>query len=857
MTDMMPIVILAVLGLVALQVLVLPFFLLFRWLKRRTRRGAAPNRPHGKRVSARPTAAGRKRAPTRAKAADSGRPAHKAKGNGDLAWGRERHLRDKSIMDGPSDALLERAIQRLATFSTPKATAARTGPDQGPGGRSSLWVPAGRSATVAGLDIGGMVYVGRHLHAEHDKTQERCLINPGLPVASKEPDLAGEGLPYWPSYSQIPPRSRLAYLRWLASGRSDPACPVGYVFLYFYGLERRLVLERPDAPERLAIVAEVERLLILYGDNRSFNRYGTALLETAAVLAPSDHGIDWGDVVGAAGGDIPLPLRVGLARLIAAGEPVTADWALRWWLSHPDSRVRTPARRAFEEFRALFALRFDAAHPDGLRVSPPKRPLRHTYRAASGTFERTFDDILAGLPEVAHLSAPVRRIAPLAESCIDDLDAYSRLLGKDPDARGTLRAHALLPVDLAAHLPNAERDRLAVWAEGILAAGDGLVPAETVIEQVEGAAPERIGRRALTTTADALARLGIGLAPDPRYALRMPKRGDPVRLFRLPEGVCAVDTPGAAYQNTILALTLGMMVAHADGTVSPKEREHLRTRIDHAPDISPSERARLHANLAWMQVCPPELGRLRKIMQSLPEGERQVIGRTVVAIAGVDGRIDPGEVAALEKLYALMDLPKDGLYSALHTLSGVGKAVDIGPVVVRPADEAGCEHVIPPPPASATPADQGGTGLDVARMSAIRAETTQVSRLLGAVFAEEGDEAPPSELATSLEPDEDTTDAALSPAPAIFDGLDRALIPLVEELASRARWTQEEFQVLAGHFGHMAEGAKETINEWAFSVFDDALIEDDDHIEVYTDLLEPHLFPSTGDRHEQASHQTA
>lgn len=832
MTDIMAIAILAVFGLVVLLVLGLPVFLLRRWLKRRALRRAEAKTAGARGAPFLETPAGPGKTTVVEDRSTSARRAGREEGERGRASRPSPQPRDET--GGPSGSLVDEA-----------------GSARPSGRRSSPWVPPGQSVTVAGLDIGGMVYVGRHLRSERHGTPENCLINPGLPVASQGPDLVGEGLSYWPSYHQIPPRSRLAYLRWLASGRSDPACPIGYVFLYFYGLERRLFLETPDAPERAALVAEVERLLTLYGENRSFQRYASDFLDSAQVLQPgsTDGPPDFRGI----GTGLSVSTALGLSRRVAQEKPLDADWVLNWWLCHPDRTVRMPMKRAFDEVRALFALRFDAAYPDGLRVSRPKRVLQHTYRAASGTFERAFDDVLGGLPEVAHLSAPVRRIAPMAESCVDDLDAYSRLLGRDPDARGTLRAHALLPADLAAHLPNAERDRLAAWAEGILADGDGLVPAETAIAQVEGTAPERIGRRALTTTADALAGLGIGLAPDPRYALRMPKRGEPVRLFRLPDGMCAVEAPGAAYQNTILALTLGMLVAHADGAVSPEERAHLRAQVDHAPDVSRAERARLHANLDWMQVCPPDLGRLKKVLQSLPEEARQVIGRTVVAIAGADGGIDPGEVAALEKLYAVIDLPKDGLYTALHSLSAAGAAVDIGPVVVRPADGAIREHAIPPPPR----AEKRGATLDAARVSAIRAETTQVSRLLGAVFADEGDEAPPTEPALAMGHEEDAADEAPSPIPAIFDGLDRTLIPLVEELASRTRWTQEEFQALAGHFGHMAEGAKETINEWAFTVFDDALIEDDEHVEVYADLLEPHLLPSTGDRHDQAAHQTA
>src|SRR3546814_15650401 len=57
------------------------------------------------------------------------------------------------------------------------------------------------------LDIGVMVYVGRGLRAQISGKIENCLIDPSLPVARRNADHAGDQMPYWPSYSEIPPTS--------------------------------------------------------------------------------------------------------------------------------------------------------------------------------------------------------------------------------------------------------------------------------------------------------------------------------------------------------------------------------------------------------------------------------------------------------------------------------------------------------------------------------------------------------------------------------------------------------------------------------------------------------------------------
>ena len=80
-----------------------------------------------------------------------------------------------------------------------------------------------------------------------------------------------ERLPYYPSFSQISPEGRASYLNWLSSDRTDPNVDIGYVFLYFYGLEFRAVFEDKNHQE---IYKELIRLRNIYSSkNHSFNTY--------------------------------------------------------------------------------------------------------------------------------------------------------------------------------------------------------------------------------------------------------------------------------------------------------------------------------------------------------------------------------------------------------------------------------------------------------------------------------------------------------------------------------------------------------------------------------------------------------
>ena len=83
----------------------------------------------------------------------------------------------------------------------------------------------------------------------------------GNPVASN-----GSEIPYWPSYANLSNDQRATYLQWLSHGRrvSDPSSvETGYIFLFFYGLERRVLIDGDTDP---SLLEEVCELLRQYGN---------------------------------------------------------------------------------------------------------------------------------------------------------------------------------------------------------------------------------------------------------------------------------------------------------------------------------------------------------------------------------------------------------------------------------------------------------------------------------------------------------------------------------------------------------------------------------------------------------------
>ena len=686
------------------------------------------------------------------------------------------------------------------------------GQDPGRLREGDSWVPGDGNARVAGRDIGGMVYVGRAPRTRPGGYPDNAFIDPDLDVSRRGRGYEGIGLHYWPSYSTIDRRARATYLDWLANGRSGTDHDVGYVFLYFYGLERRVFVDNAETRERNDIIAEVRRLLEIYGDNNSIRRYLGAFIDAANLL---DAGFEPRPVFKRGGHDVPTEVLIGLGRMAARGVPLDADWLLSWYVCHADTNLRTPAKRAFREFKECFRYLFETEFPDGLRLRVPKRILKLTYHASSGSFKVDLSEYLDEVPDVTSLKSPLSEARAIAERAYRDLDKYSRFLGRNPDGRGTIEAHALLPEGIWSLFPCPEKEDLRQWVTDRIEAG-GMTPVEDVMEQLEGTRPVKIGKRQLIDLADALSRLGVGMAPDPRFALRQPKLGEPVVLFELPEGTFSIDSPTEAYRGSILSLAVGTLIAHADGRIDRSEQEHMTAQIDANRSVTGSERARLHANLSWMIAVPPDMNMLRSRFRDTSESVRRSLGQLAAAAAGSDGAVTKAEIRALERLYSALGLDRDFVYTDLHALTSTSE-----PVIVRAGDQTTGDFAIPLPPEGAAP---GTLELDAERISSVMADTVHVSHVLGQVFADDEDA------------EQEEADSIPSDGEDRFDGLDGAHRAVASVLITRREWTVKEVEALASEHRLMVAGAIETINEWAYENFDDALVEHYGDYEVNGEL---------------------
>lgn len=689
---------------------------------------------------------------------------------------------------------------------------------------SDCWIPPGQQVTVAGHVIpGGMIYVGRKLARLDGYAQENCLIDPSLQVARHSND-TGVDVPYWPSYSLLQPAARQSYLGWLAGGKNDAAIYIGYVFLYLYGLERRLMLDQPSHPEVLTLTTEVERLLLLYEDNHSFRRYASALLSAAAVKF--NVGVDWPELsLRKMTWQLPLDLLVCLGRAVSNGEPLTAPQMLSWYNSHADKRLPALAGRCPDEFLTLFTARFNVKYPAGFKVDPPKRKLGASYRAASGSFHVNFNVGGSELPDVSGLTAPLNAIDPIVDACAAELTTYARLIGKDRSKRNLVAAAAALPDHLLATSSAQPLSDLKAWVEQRLTGEMAAIGIQDLLLRIGGAkAPSgNVPKVDMVLIANALARCDFGIEPDARIDYPTPAVETEVVVFRADDGA-TLNELSPAFLGALINIDIGVMVACADGAIVTAELQAIGAAIVKNPELTALERKRLSARIAFLSKHPPSNRLLSKFKDRSIE-VREAMSRLALSVAAADGVMAVEEVQLLEKMYKKLGLPPARLYSDIQALNTGDEVLP----TVAPPDKV-ISVPIPPRPVAGI---KRTASLDAKRLARTRADTAVVSSILGEIFKDDAvPAAQPAMIVAKL-----PAEIARSETPTGFIGLDPRYLPLMIQVAEVGKISRGDFEVLADSHNLLCDGAIEAINDWAFDRFDEALLDDGCDIVVNNAIL--------------------
>lgn len=661
----------------------------------------------------------------------------------------------------------------------------------------AAFVDSTSAISVHGLSLRGPLYVG-DLSAV-SAARDPSVIDPSLKIGSHHSD---EPLGYWPSYKAATPGQRARYLAWLAGPR-ESIDEIGYVFLYFYGMERYVLLAAAqDPPEQRSIrlqsvLTELTRLLRLFSHNRSFLTYAARLRE-ALIIRHAPALLDQLKGTFPESNTAALPFQ--LAQVANSGDrtPLDSDWVLQWLIHAGELRRQKTVRTHYDLLRQVFRALYEKT--DGIVVPRNRTPLRLRYSAASsGLQDIDYYSVPPGWCDPSVLRRPIKPVLPLLEKATS---AMRRLRKADES--------------------DSPRDFLAAWPKDIPFAPPPkyesvykMVRAQCRRQQhmtlhalgiaLRTRVNEKPTKAQVRTLRDALATCGWVLVPDPDLTPCVFKSHDRVWVYRgsPPDGL------SDAGRLLDINLRLAAAVALADGEIQDDEVEYVMNLVDAHPDAI--EREYLQYCARWQLAEERSATGLKAQIEALDDTERQQLADRLIEIANADGCLPRQEVLALEKYFARLGLPRTQVVQKLHGATTTDQPSE--PSRGRSAETKDREM---PQPASVS--------LDRAAIETHRRSTRKIQSVLSDIFE------PPVEA-------EETADGDALNGNAWHNGsLDTVHHALAVHLATQSSWAEDAVQHYCQAKGLMFDGAIETINEAAFEHLGDMLIEVDDRVYVNQEL---------------------
>ncbi|MDA1378897.1 hypothetical protein PCI56_02240 [Plesiomonas shigelloides subsp. oncorhynchi] len=182
--------------------------------------------------------------------------------------------------------------------------------------------------------------------------------------------------------------------------------------------------------------------------------------------------------------------------------------------------------------------------------------------------------------------------------------------------------------------------------------------------------------------------------------------------------------------------------------------------------------------------------------------EKEFMRHILVTVALADGKVSPGEIKQLEKLYTALGLDKTQVAADVHKLTSCKGSQLVTATINRSIQKQGFV-------------------LNDELLAFHASETDSVQSLLGTIFVDDmSDESQVVSQEKLI-----ASDSA---------GLDQAHSALFKQLITQERWERKDVLAACESLKLMLDGAVETINDWAYEQVDAPVIDDDE--DIYIDL---------------------
>jgi len=647
------------------------------------------------------------------------------------------------------------------------------------------------------IDIQGYKITNPLVYVTNSKQESSaCHIIPKKLKASSVENYDHIG--YWPSYSKLNASQRGIFLRWLSEEKNNTEINIGYVFIYFYGLEYRVLKEHKDLE---LIGYEIIKLWKRYASDRSFQQYSERLLayiisnlkdkeKAVNLFKEIEYSLSKYSIIYQSGIHLkinnPISISVNeLISLIPTFESVSGSCIPRKVGKYFNQYFKIIAKEEIEEAITCTKLKEYA----------------ESYWSASNFI--TGDHYYKGIRIIIDRKIQ-SKLAKKWNKAIEDFRPYSRKLNK----YSFKEIFGLLPEEFKRVIDHPLKNKLKEIATNLT---DKVVTISEIANSLGMDVSEKLTSKECKEIINTLLHENIIIEPNAIYFKKNYKKNDLVCLSQI-QGASMLDTHN--YKVAALMADLGVDLAYSDNDYSEAEagQIYLTVKSNFLSTALEYEHLRLRVELYKTQR-PNVSNILKKISKHLKINSLERLINYLVGVALSDGTFTKEEDRKIRSILSKLGI-RESYITDIYERFGIHETFEN---IELKSHQNNLQKGSP------IPKKQEIT-LDQKKIDQIKSDTEEVKLVLSKIIREEEQKS-----YIPIAPEENKSITTLNKNQFLF----------LRHIVQQDNWDKRVLRNKAREHGFMVNAIISTINEWTEENYGDYLIfENGNNFEINHLVLE-------------------
>lgn len=646
-------------------------------------------------------------------------------------------------------------------------------------------------------------------HAVSNAYFYTCELASYIPFAintHSKPDFSAdspEKLNFPPNYNELNEIQQGCYIKWLAKGKTalkEAGGDMGYVYLYYYGLEYRALVEKQNQKD---ILFEVIDLVTKFKKLRYGYDFIVYLMLTINNFSAEESG---------------RLIQFFIENKQKYFNNSAYSTILKNLLPHRQFKTKfSPAQVLSDKEQGKLSARQNELLDYYLKYALEKLSDTDIYASQKQIYNyymamkaSSFIDTFSAAPNAISYDAliPTPKVKKL---CTHAAQIIKEEI-KQPIKNFANSAAPLTEIEKFLFLP--EILKKDIMPPALFDLKDSTIASiENIAQKLGFTLEEKITLRQSMLIADACEALGYEIEPSAALDKKVYKKEEQVILY---ENRFIKKSPSELYQTASLFTDLGYQTAIEDNEVLQAESAVIENFIKKQFPISQAElyRLQMRGKLIAQTKIIHTADTIKKLVKTANSNTKETILQFVIAIAGNDGIIKEKEYKLLQKIAGQLTITENQLKTIVaQFIDTANQAVILEQISSKTSKKS--------QDAAAKPEETIKLQLNAEKLVKVQINTAEIHTVLQEIFGEEQAETIKSETQENTVSEKDEQNQP-----------ENNLQGIIALLLGKESWTRNELMNIIQNKGLMLNSLLDQINEWAENTYGDFLIEEDEDMYI-------------------------